>query len=200
MISLTQVAYHIGKLWTKLKDAVFKTTFIWGSCRGLWYVTSNRSELTHALLGNPNPRLNKKSKPARMSETNITGLLKTIHLLRFSLCSRAAGSPRELLSHLDWESLPVWLSGAWLWARRDKSEMKTFMSSCWVKQGYKERKPRTFPRARGKSSFSWQSLHPAPWVQNPDPAKPSRAFPFSSPRPCRQLTCILTRCSKIKEA
>lgn len=199
MIDLTQVAYHTGKLWTKLKDAVFKTTFIWGSCRGLWYVTSNRVELTHALLGNPNPTLNKKSKPARTSETNITVLLKTIHIPHFSLCSMAAGSPRELPSHLDWESLPIWLSGAWLRARRDKSEMKTFMSSCWVKQGYKERKWRTFLQAREKSSFSWQSLHPALWVQNPNPAKPSRASPFSSPTPCRQLTCTFTWCSKIKE-
>lgn len=133
--SFTQAVYHIGKLWTKLKDAVFKTTFIWGSCRGLWYITSYRLELTHTLLGNPNPRLQKKSKPARISETNITGLLRTI-----SLCGRAAGFPRKLLSHLNWESAPVWLSGAWLCDKKDKSGIKTFMNIWWVKHGYKERK------------------------------------------------------------
>lgn len=81
IISLTQFAYHVGKLWTKLKDAAFKTVFIWGCCRILWYVTCNSVKLTQALLGNPNPRLNKKSKPARSSETNITALLKTFHRL-----------------------------------------------------------------------------------------------------------------------
>lgn len=28
MNSFTQYVYHIGRLWTKLKDEVFKTTFI----------------------------------------------------------------------------------------------------------------------------------------------------------------------------
>lgn len=140
--------------------------------------------------------IKRASQQGLLRPTSLGYLKPVINSASFS----AAGSPRELLSHLDWESLPVWLSGAWLQARRDKSGINTFMSSCWVKQGYKERKTRTFLQARGKSSFSWQSLHPAPWVQNPNPVKPSRASPFSSPTRCRQLTCILTQCSKIKEA
>lgn len=115
MNSFTQYVYHIGRLWTKLKDEMFKTTFIWGSCQGPWYVTSNRVELTHTLLGNPNSRLCKKCKPARASESNVTGLLRTTHTLCFSLCIK-------LLSHLDWESTPVWLSGAWL--RQINQELK----------------------------------------------------------------------------
>lgn len=29
MNSFTQTVYNTGRLWTKLKDAVFKTTFVW---------------------------------------------------------------------------------------------------------------------------------------------------------------------------
>lgn len=187
MNSFTQAVYHIGRLWTKLKDAVFITIFIWGSCWGPWYITSKRVELIHALLGNPNPRLHEKSKPARTSEANITGLLRTIHTLCFSLCIK-------LLSHLDWESAPVWLSGAWLW--EINQELKPSWAADRLNMVTRKKKKRPFSQATENHHSHDEASTPCLGCKTPGQWRLPEPFPSVHPGPAGS-SCAST-CSTAK--